>query len=49
VNHVLNVDASKLRWTMAAVTARFAFVRAADAEASDTEDSVLQRAAVYPE
>ncbi len=40
VNHVLNVETSKLRSSMAESCARFAWVRVAEAFASESDDSV---------
>ena len=45
VNHALNEAESSVRVTIPSVSARFAFVRSADALASVTEDSVLHFAA----
>jgi hypothetical protein len=44
-NHALNVEESKLRWARDSRSARFALVRDADADASETDDSVFHLAA----
>src|ERR1700759_4920307 len=49
VNQALNEAESSVRVTIASVSARFARVRAAEALASVTDESVPHLAAAYPE